>query len=138
VCDRVCVCLSACVSRWVGGWVGVSVCARLSLKVPRRRPLPARPSAAPGSDCAWDLSLFLGGEEISERRSENPDRGIRLQPWLRRRRGGGRADAGRGRPGREGRSALCGRWESLVAGPRLVRSTAGTFSNPSQRLELRL
>lgn len=28
------------------------MCARLSLKVPRRRPLPARPLAAPGSDRA--------------------------------------------------------------------------------------
>jgi hypothetical protein len=106
------------------GWVGVSVCARLSLKVPRRRPLPARPSAAPGSDCAWALSPFLGGEEVLERRSENPERGIRLQPGLRRRCGGGGADVGRGRPGREGRSALHGRWESLVASPRRERSGA--------------
>lgn len=28
-----------------------------------------------------------------------------------------------------GRSALCGRWESLVAGPRLVRSCAQTLSH---------
>lgn len=84
-------------------WVGVSVCARLTLKVPRRRPLPARPSAAQGSDCARDLSPSLGGEEVSERRFENPERGIRLQPGRRRRRGGGGAEAvGGGKAGARG------------------------------------
>lgn len=80
--------------------MGVSVCARLSLKVPRRRPLPARPSAAPGSDCAWDLSPFLGGEEISERRSENPDRNpppALAQEAARGRQGGRRAGEARAR-----------------------------------------
>lgn len=103
------------------------MCARLSLKVPRRRPLPARPSAAPGSDCARDLSPWLGGEEVSERRSENPERGICLQPGRRRPRGGDGADAGWGRPGRGGRSALCGRWESLVASPCWALSGAKTL-----------
>ena len=110
---RVCMCVCVCVYVYarastrtrvcLGGWVGVSVCARLSLKVPRHRPLPARPSAAPGSNCARDLSPSLGGEVVSERRFENPERGICLQPRRRRRRGGGGADAGQGRGRGRGR-----------------------------------
>lgn len=101
------------------------MCARLSLKVPRRRPLPARPLAAPGSDrapagCRAAARRFPKGARKTRSRQSASGPGAGGGAG-----GGGGADAGRrgagegrgGRPGPEGRSARCDRWESLVASP---------------------
>lgn len=89
------------------------------MKVPRRRPLPA-PLAAPGASAPGLALPLWAGRRF--RRGALKTRREESAPARAREAARGRPRGGEGRA--RGRSALCGRWESLAASRRRARPGA--------------